>query len=270
MKLQYYGVQGVMLNWFKSNLQHRRQRVELKYINDKYYSSWAIVKCGVPQGSVLGPLLFNIYINDFPLEINKISKIIMYADDTNILITTKNYQDLKLKLDKVLCHVFKWFQNNKFVLNIDKTNKIKFTPTAATRYRLNLTFSDKSLLEVEMIKFLGLQLDNHLTCKRHIDLLLYKLSTVCFIMRKLYYTLNINDLKTVYFAYYHSLVKSGIIYWGNVSGTNKVFVLKKKIIRITMGVGPSHTRRGLFKKLNILLIPRACMCVCLRGCTYIH
>jgi hypothetical protein len=111
------------------------------------------------------------------------------------------------------------------------------------------------LHDVETIKFLGLQLDNHLTCKGHINVLLHKLSTACFLMRKLYYILNINGLKTVYYAYYHSLVKYGIIYWGNTSDSNKVFVLQKKIITIMMGVSPTHTCRGLFKKLRILPIP---------------
>jgi hypothetical protein len=172
----------------------------------------------------------------------------MYVDDTTILCTTKNYHDLKIKLDVVSFHMFKWFQNNQFVLNLDKTNIIKFTPTAATSNPLNLTFYDKTLIEVETIKFVGLQLDNHLTCKGHIDVLLHKLNTVCFLIRKLYHILNINEFKTIYFAYYHSLVKYGIIYWGNASGSNKVFVLCKKIIRIMMGVGPTHTCRGLFKK----------------------
>jgi hypothetical protein len=214
IKLQYYGVQGILLQWFKSYLQHRRQRVELKYTNDKYYSNWEIVRCGVPQGSVLGPLLFNIYINDFPLEINKISEVITFADDTSILCTTKDYHNLKIKLDAIFSHMLKWFQN-QFVLNLDKTKMLEFTPTAATCYPLNLMLHNKSLKEVEMMKFLGLQLDNHLTCKGHRDSLLHNLSTVCFLMRKLYYILNINCLKTVYYAYYHSLVKYGIIYWGN-------------------------------------------------------
>jgi hypothetical protein len=105
------------------------------------------------------------------------------------------------------------------------------------------------------MKFLGLQLDNHLTCKGHIDFLLHKLSTLCFLMRKLYYTLNTNELKTVYYACYHSLVNYGIIVWGNTADSNKVFVLQKKIIIIIMGVGPTYSCKGLFKHLGILPIP---------------
>jgi hypothetical protein len=127
MKLQYYGVQCVLLQRFKSYPHHRRQRVKLKYTNDKYYSNWEIVRCGVPQGSVLGPLLFNIYINDFPLEINKISEVIMFADDTSILCTAKDYHNLKIKLDAIISHMVKWFQNSEFVLNLDKTKTIKCT-----------------------------------------------------------------------------------------------------------------------------------------------
>jgi hypothetical protein len=88
----------------------------------------------------------------------------------NVSFITKNYCDLKLQLDILMCHMFKWFQDNQFALNIDKTNIIKFTPTTATCYPLNLMVDDKSFSEAETVKFLGLQLDNHLTCKEHTDL----------------------------------------------------------------------------------------------------
>jgi hypothetical protein len=255
MKLQHYGVQGVMLLWFKSYLHQRRQRVELKHTNATYRSNWEIVKYGVPQGSVLGPLLFNIYINDFPLKIIPTSKVIMFADDTSILCTAKNYHDLKIKFDVIISHMVDWFQNNQLVLNLDKTKIIKFTTLPSASYLLNLEIQNKALNEVETMKFLGLQLDNHLSYKGHIDFLLHKLSALYFLMRKLYYTLKTNGLKTVYYAYYNSLVNYGIIFWGNTADSKKVFVLQKKIIRIIMGVGPTYSCRGLFKHLGILPIP---------------
>jgi hypothetical protein len=79
-------------------------------------------------------------------------------------------------------------------------------------------------------------------------------------MRKLSYILSIDNLKSVYYAYYHSLVKYGIIYWGNTSDSHKVFLMQKKIIRIMMRVGPTHTCWYLFKKLGMLPIP----------CVYLH
>jgi hypothetical protein len=161
MKLQYYVVQGVFLQWF----QQRRQRVELKDSNYKYCSNWEIVRCDVPQGSALDPLLFNIYINDFPPEINTISEVIMFADNTSILCTSKNY-DVKKKHDVILGHIVFWFQNNQLALNLDKPKIINLLQLSAF-YPLNLVLHNRALKEVETMKFLGLQLDNHLTCMGH-------------------------------------------------------------------------------------------------------
>jgi hypothetical protein len=107
-------------------------------------------------------------------------------NDTSILCTSKNYHDLKTKLDVILGHMVEWFQNNQPALNLHKTKIIKFTAIASACYQLNLVIHNRALKEVETMKFLGLQPDNHLACNGHTDFLLHKLRTLCFLMRKLY------------------------------------------------------------------------------------
>jgi hypothetical protein len=222
------------LQWFESYLQNRRQRVELNYTNNKYYSSWEIVRCGVPQGSMLGPLLFNIFINDFPLELSKTAEVIVFADDTSILCSAKDCLNLNIKFGHVFKHIFTWFHNNQLKINMDKTKIIKFTPTTATSYSLHVQHFSEMPDEAERIKFLGLHLDSHLSCKEHSEHLTHKFSSVCFLMSKLSNIVNINNLKDVYYAYYHTMVKYEIIYWGNILDSHKVFLIQKRLIRIMM------------------------------------
>jgi len=125
---------------------------------------------------VLGPLFFNILINALPLEINSLAEVIMFADDTSIPVCHSDYDDFKKASNHVLLHIFELFQVNHKMLSVEKTIIIRFTPTKFSHYPLNLVYADQHPTELDTLKFFGLQLDNHLTWKPHVDFLLCKLA----------------------------------------------------------------------------------------------
>jgi hypothetical protein len=130
-KLWAYGVRGIIYSWFESYLSERKQFVEINYcdyINSrqhKYISSRKMLRCGVPQGSVLGPLLFLIYVNDLPQTV-KVEQLVLFADDMNLLIINRDEKELQHKVNKVMKKLEYWFQNNNLMINIEKTIAISY------------------------------------------------------------------------------------------------------------------------------------------------
>ena len=127
-KLNPYGIHELNIKWFESCLTNREQRVYVISHNhqQKFSSNWGAMKCGVPQGSILGLILFVIYINGLPLNMNIDSKLVLFMDDTSILITTKNLRDLQRKSTSILNQINKWFIANGLSINIEKTIAIHF------------------------------------------------------------------------------------------------------------------------------------------------
>jgi hypothetical protein len=162
---------------------------------------------------------------------------------TSILVTSNNYTELNQSLDFILNHILKWFKINQLVLNADNTCSVKFLFSKASIYPLHLTYTDQSLSVMDAIKFLGLHLDSHLLWKTHTSVLVKKLSSVCFVIRKLACLLNIGTLRIVFFAHFQSLINYGIIIWGSSTTMQNVFLIQKRIIRIMLGLGPRSSWR---------------------------
>jgi hypothetical protein len=147
------------------------------------------------------------------------------------------------------------FSANKLVLNLEKTNIMKFVTNNSPQCSLTIGYKDMCIEEKLNSKFLGLDLDNHLNWKGHIDQMIPKLSGACYAVRSVFHIININTLKSIYFAYFHSIVQYRIFFGGNSLNSRKIFTLQKKIIRIMVGAHPRTPCRSLFKKQEILPFP---------------
>ena len=119
--MEHYGIRGIALNWFTSYLSNRKQYVSVNGHTSEYLN----ISCGVPQGSVLGPLLFLIYIIDLP-NVTRHLRFYLFADDTNIYFEGKDLETLQKIMKRELRHVKKWLEANKLALNIEKTNFVVF------------------------------------------------------------------------------------------------------------------------------------------------
>jgi hypothetical protein len=232
-KLEFYGVTGNFLKLIKSYFEHRYQRVKIcgKLNHDTVYSEWKRIKYEVPQGSVLGPLLFLIYINDLPKAVNAIYTPVLFADNMSVIITSMNSRDFCDNIMSALEKVNNWFTTNLLSLNLDKTNFMHFKTKNSHNIDFLINYGTANITSRPDIKFLGLTLDNRLNWKAHIDNIFSKLSRSSYTIRILKQTLSQDILLMTYFAYFHSTMSYGIIFWGNSSYAIKIFKLQKRIIR---------------------------------------
>ena len=247
-KLSHYGIRGQALAWFRDYLADRKQYVS---IND-HDSPLKSISCGVPQGSLLGPLLFILYINDLQNS-SRILSFICFADDTNLFLSHSNPNTLINLMNNELQLVQSWIHANKLSLNIEKTNFMLFSNSLDV-LPSQVQINGINLSQVDCTKFLGLYIDSDLSWKSHINYLNKILSRNTGILNKLKHFFPSHILRDIYSTIISPYLNYGILAWGNTSKVllDSLFLLQKRAIRnVNNTVYLSHTN-DLFRSNGIL------------------
>ena len=251
-KLATYSFSTNTIHLFKNYLTDRKQSV---FINNVISDPYTIT-CGVPQGSILGPTLFLLYINDL-VKYSYAFSTILFADDTNLFYSSNNLNEDIDNINLNLEAIGNWCHSNKLTLNIQKTNFI-LVKNYQNNFVLNNTIKilNKNINETNTIKFLGITIDQTLSWSEHINLIRLELRKSLGLL----YQASTLFPSSILILLYNSLVNSKLVYcleaWGNAANTHlkKLFIIQKRFLRIIYRKPPNEPTSHLFKKAKILPI----------------
>ena len=250
-KLRVYGVTGIELDFCTTCLLRRVQYVKYSGV----CSQKLPISTGVPPGSYLGPLLFLIYINDFPTVSNSLN-ILMYADDTTLFCNFDNTQNeftINNELDK-LDNVYRWLCSNKLSLNVSKTKYMFHTPGRKVIFP-DLKINNITIDRVTDFKFLALIISSNLKWNKHIDHISNKVSKVIGVMFRLKYIVHCDMLQTLYNSLIMPHFHYCLLAWGStIKNGHKLHLLQKKAVRIIDNSHYITHTNPIFKKLHMVKV----------------
>ena len=252
-KLDHYGIRGNALKLFTSYLSERKQYTVI----EKNRSHTSKISCGVPQGSVLGPLFFLLFINDLP-NCCPSGKIRIFADDTTVFFHSNNIEDLISNAKTIMLQLNSWFDSNKLTLNATKSS---FTIFKSSRKKINnlpnsINFLNYRIERKSSIKFLGVILDEHLTWNEHIIEVCNKLQRLFHVFYSIRRYLNIGNIKTLYYTLIYSKIKYGLIVYGMAGTTklNKIQFLQNQLLKVLSSKKFRHSTDKLHNEFEILKV----------------
>jgi hypothetical protein len=249
-KLESAGIRGQPLKWFENYLNCRTQYVNINGID----STEQLVRCGVPQGSVLGPILFLIYINDIShLSLRGIPTL--FADDTSVFYSSSHVEELIHNMEHDLKILKYWLQKNRLSINIAKTTFIIFRkPSSTIILPKKLAFQNEYIGRVASCKFLGLKMNEHLTWDDHVDDVLKGLTPLIGILYRFRNQLPVNYIKSLYYALIYSRLTYLVPIWGNCKKNKlkEIQTVQNKAIKSLYGYHHLTPTRTIYRDTQLM------------------
>jgi len=256
MKLQSIGLNTDIVNWFQSYLSGRLQTINISGAS----STPREITCGVPQGSILGPLLFLIYVNDMSTVVK--NKLLLYADDSAILVSGKNKEHITSALSKDLELVSHWLVDNKLSLHLGKTESILFAskPKLKNEPNLDISCNGTKIKSTNSVKYLGATLDQHLSCESMVNEIIKKASSrLKFLHRKKSF-LTVHTRKLLVSCLIQCHLDYACCFWFHSISKkfkDRLQILQNKCIRFVLNLdSKSHLDVCHFKRFNWLQVQK--------------
>ena len=252
-KLEHYGIRGKAHELFKSYLSNRKQFVTI----EKCKSQTRSISCGVPQGSVLGPLFFLIFINDLP-NCCPSGNVRIFADDTNVFFHSKNIDELITMGRNILTELNTWLGANKLTLNTEKSSFIIFKSAKKKILQLpeHIEFLNYKIKRTTHIKFLGLTLEQNLTWNHQINEICNKLKRLFHIFYNIRDYLSKENIKTIYYTLIYSRIKYGITLYSQAPKRQikKIQILQNQLLKVLSGKKYRFSTNELHNEFNLLKV----------------